>query len=293
LDIIGKAAVVTGGGSGIGRGICRALAQAGADVVVADIDFSRAQEVAADLAKTGRRAVAFASDVSSEASIESLADFAWAEMGRVDMVFNNAGVVSVGLAVDAAAKDLHWTYSVNVFGAWHGSVIFARRFLAQGGPAWICNTGSENSIGVASIGTGIYTSSKHAVLGMTDMLRHELAGKIGVSIVCPGIVKTDIWNAGRTRPAEFGGAFSGDRLSERATGFGLDPDAVGRHIVECVHREEFYIFTHRHVREVAEQRFAEIAAAMDRQWPEGGGDQPLSTVEIQTRVMAEAAATGN
>ena len=287
MDVSGRTGVVTGGGSGIGRGISLALAAAGADVVVADIDMAAAEVVVTEIHALGRRAKAFRCDVTDEAAVEALADFSWAEMGHVELVFNNAGVVAVGMAVDATVKDLLWTYNVNVFGVWHGSTVFARRFIERGVRGWICNTGSESSIGVASIGTAIYTGAKHAVLGMTDTFRSEHVGRIGFSVICPGIVKTQIWNAGRNRPSAFGGGFDGDPVSAKAITYGISPELVGRHVVACVAKEEFYIFTHRHVRDVAEARWQEIADAMDRQWPEGVGEQPPTTVDVQMRVMAE------
>jgi NAD(P)-dependent dehydrogenase (short-subunit alcohol dehydrogenase family) len=285
MNISDQVAVVTGGGSGIGRGIGLALAAAGADVVVADINLENAQAVAEEIKALGRRAEAFKCDVTSEADVERLADFAWAQMGRVELVFNNAGVVAAGMAVDASAKDLLWTYNVNAFGVWYGTVAFTRRFIAQGVRGWICNTASENGIGVASIGTAIYTSAKHAVLGMTDAFRMEYQGKVGYSVLCPGIVKTNIWDAGRNRPEEYGGEFSGNPINQKAIGFGMSAERVGTHVVESVGKEEFYIFTHPHVRDIAEQRWKEIAAAMDRQWPEGAGEDQLNTLDVQRKLM--------
>ena len=285
MEIANKVAVITGGGSGIGRGIGLALAAAGADLVIADINLKNAEDVVKEVEALGRRAIAFQCDVTNQANVEALADFAWAEMGHVELVFNNAGVVVSGMAVDSTAKDLLWTYSVNAFGVWYGTVAFTRRFIEKGVHGWIRNTSSENGIGVASIGTAIYTSAKHAVLGMTDAFRMEYQGKVGYSILCPGIVKTNIWNAGRNRTAEFGGATSGNPINEKAISFGMSAERVGEHVVKAVEKEEFYIFTHPHVRDIAEQRWKEIAAAMDRQWPEGAGEDQLNTLEVQTKLM--------
>jgi meso-butanediol dehydrogenase/(S,S)-butanediol dehydrogenase/diacetyl reductase len=286
MQIANKVAVVTGGGSGIGRGIALALAETGADVVIADIDFERAQTVAKEVRELSRRAAAFRCDVTREESVEALADFAWREMGHVELAFNNAGIVAVGMATDATVADLRWTYDVNVYGVWYGSLAFARRFLEKDVKGWICNTGSENALAAASIGTSIYTGAKHAVLGMTDTLRSEYAGKIGFSVLCPGIVNTEIWNAGRNRSSEYGGEFKGDAMNERAiTGFGLSPELVGRHVVASIEKEEFYILTHPHVRDAAEQRWKEIAAAMDRQWPEGAGPEHFTTLDVQKKAI--------
>ena len=289
MEIVNGIAVVTGGGSGIGRGIALALAKDGADVIVADIDLPAARAVAKQVEELGRRAAAFATDVTREESVEALADFAGERMGHVNMVFNNAGIVALAPAVEASSKDLFWSFNVNVYGVWYGSVAFARRFLKAGIQGWICNTGSESSIGVASVNTAIYCGSKHAVLGMTDTLRSEYAGKIGFSVLCPGMVRTNLWDAGRQRPEELGGRFKGDPIAHKAIQYGLDPEMVGRHVVNCVRAGEFYIFTHPHVKDVAVERSREIVAAMDRQWPDGPGPQHFTTLDVQTKLMEELA----
>ena len=290
MNIQGDVAVVTGGGSGIGRGIALALAREGADVVIADIDPVAAEGVAAEVRALGRRAEAFRCDVTSESSVESLADYAWERMGHVGLVFNNAGIVTLGDAVRCSSKDLLWAFEVNVHGVWYGSVAFARRFLERGVKGWICNTGSESAIGVASIGTAIYCGSKHAVLGITDTLRSEYAGKIGFSILCPGMVRTSLWDAGRQRPDKFGGRFEGDPVAQKAIQYGLDPERVGTHVVGCIRNEEFYIFTHPHVKDVAVKRCEEIVAAMDRQWPDGAGPEHYTTLDVQKKIMEELGA---
>ena len=114
MDIAGKAAVVTGGASGIGRGIARALAARGADVVVADVDVARAAEVAAELERTGVRSLGVACDVTERASVEALAERAWTALGRVDILCNNAGVGSMASVVDTPARDAEWVFAVNV-----------------------------------------------------------------------------------------------------------------------------------------------------------------------------------
>lgn len=287
MEISGKSAVVTGGGSGIGRGIALALARRGADVVVADIDIAAATAVAESIRALGRRAEAVRCDVTSESSVEALAESAWASLGPIHLVFNNAGIVALGPAVEASSKDLKWSFEVNAYGVWYGSVAFAKRMLAAGVQGWICNTGSESAIGVASVGTAIYCGSKHAVLGITDTLRSEYAGKIGFSVLCPGMVRTNLWDAGRARPAEHGGSFQGDPVAHKAIQYGLDPERVGEHVVDCVQKEEFYIFTHPHVKDVAVERAREIVAAMDRQWPNGAGPEHYTTLDVQKKIMAE------
>lgn len=287
MQIKDSAAVVTGSGSGLGRGIALAMARAGADVVVADIDATGAESVAHEIRALGRKALALRCDVSDPQAIEALAEHAFQAFPHLAFVFNNAGVVCTGMAVDTTAKDLQWTFGVNAFGAWHGSMAFTRRFLALKRRGWICNTASENGLAAASIGTAAYTASKHAVIGMTDAFRAEYQGQVGYSVICPGIVRTRMWDAGRNRPAELGGAFQGNPINEKAMGYGMDPEEAGRLVVAAVEAEDFFVFTHRHVRDVAEQRWTELSAAVDRQLPAGDAQGSLSTIEIQKKVMAE------
>jgi len=263
MNIAGKAAVVTGGASGIGRGICRALAERGADVVVADVDAARAADVAGELERAGVRSVGVACDVTERASVDALADRAWAALGRVDILCNNAGVGALGPIVETPLRDAEWLFAVNVWGVIHGCQVFVPRFLAAGRPAHVLNTGSEHSIGIPFPGMGIYTATKHAVLALSDVLRRELEPRVGVSILCPGVVRTEIWNAGRSRPDRFGGRQESPAEFAAMLDTGMDPDEVGRLAVAGIEAGEFFIMSHPAVRAVAEARCADVLAAFD------------------------------
>src|SRR6202044_488703 len=205
-QLAGQVAVVTGAGSGIGRGIAAALAAAGAHVMVADIDAAAARETAAQLADAGVEAVATECDVPDREAVEALADKAWAHFGHVDITVNNAGVFPpIRRAISIEERDARWVLEVNLMGAWYGCSAFGRRFTEQGTSAHILNTGSENSLGVAHAGAAFYTASKHALLGLSDVLRRELPDFIGVSILCPGMVATNLGSSARHRPDRFGG----------------------------------------------------------------------------------------
>ena len=264
MEIAGKVAVVTGGASGIGRGIGRALAARGADVVVADVDAARAAEVAAELARAGVRSIGAACDVTERASVEALADSAWTAFGRVDVLCNNAGVGTLAPVTDTPLRDAEWLFAVNVWGVIHGCQVFVPRFLAAGRPAHVLNTGSEHSVGVPFPGMGIYTATKHAVLALSDVLRRELESQgVGVSILCPGVVRTEIWNAGRSRPERFGGRQESPPEFATFLDSGMDPDEVGRIAVAGIEAEDFFIMSHPEVRAVAEARCRDVLAAFD------------------------------
>jgi NAD(P)-dependent dehydrogenase (short-subunit alcohol dehydrogenase family) len=264
MDVAKKVAVVTGGASGIGRGIARALAADGAHVVVADVEAARAESVAEELRGRGARALGVACDVTLRASVEALAERAWREFGRVDLLVNNAGVGAAAPLVETPIADAEWIFAVNVFGVLHGCQVFVPRMRAQGGPAHILNTGSEHSLGLPFSGLGIYTASKHAVLALSDVLRHELAADgIGVSILCPAKVKTEVWNAGRNRPERFGGKLEAPPFLADLFADGLDADYVGRLAVDGVKRGDFFVLTHPEVRAIADARAREVSAAFD------------------------------
>jgi meso-butanediol dehydrogenase / (S,S)-butanediol dehydrogenase / diacetyl reductase len=271
MEIKGSGAVVTGAGSGIGRGIALALAEAGAaGIVVADVQQDKADAVAEEIRLGGINAAAFRCDVSKAASVESLADFAWTTLGHVELLCNNAGVVTTGPGFDTTEQDLRWQFEVNVFGVFYGCKIFGRRFLKSDAKAWICNTGSHHSIGTPSIGLPTYVASKHAVLGFTDAFRLEYGNHIGFSILCPGIVNTGAWDAGRNRPDELGGPTKGSQQNQAALqAYGLSPEFVGQLVAKGIRNEEFFIWTHPFTLELIEKRYQEGRDSIQRQWPDG------------------------
>ncbi len=267
MDLHMKAAVVTGGAGGIGRGICMALAERGCRMVVADIQADLAATVAYEITQQGGTAIAAQVDVTKLESVEALAARAWNEFGTVDIVFNHAGVVGGDTVLDSNPADLAWLFSVNVAGVWHGCSVFGKRFINQGGPAWIVNTGSEHSLGVAHIGQGFYTATKHAVLGLSDVLRRELPDHIGVSVLCPGVVNTEFWNSTRNRPAHLGGPSDPSAVARQIIEQGMDPLEIGHRAIAGVERESFIIVTHPHSRIFAESRWNEIDQAFADQAP--------------------------
>jgi NAD(P)-dependent dehydrogenase (short-subunit alcohol dehydrogenase family) len=276
-DLRGKVAVVTGAGSGIGRGIARALAAEGAHVVVADIERDPAAAVADEIRGTGVEALGVPCDVSDRAQVEALADRAWERFEHVDVLVNNAGVIGAPKrCIEADERDARWMFDVNLFGTWYGCAVFGSRFVEQGTPAHILNTGSENSLGVPHTRAAFYTASKHAVLGLSDVLRRELPDFIGVSILCPGMVPTRLTTAARNRPDRYGGAVDSDASMD----LGMDPDEVGRRAVAGIRAGAFYIVTHPPVREMVEERAAEIVAAFEAQAPRYGGDEELDTRKV-------------
>ncbi len=259
-EIEGKVAVVTGGASGIGRGLCEALAGAGMRVVVADIDAAGAEKAAAELKHRGAESLAVPTDVSDRASTEALAETAFREMGAVHVVCNNAGVIVGGSLQNATPDDWEWILSVNLGGVVNGCHAFVPRLRAQGGEAQIVNTASVGGL-LSAPGLGVYCTTKFAVVGFTEALRSELQSDgIGVSVLCPGGVRTNLLDADRNRPARLGDAGGRADAIKDALEAGIEPTAVGECVVRGIRENSAYIFTHPEFRDIIESRFQGILA---------------------------------
>lgn len=261
----GRTAVVTGGGSGIGRALALALAEEGANVVVADIEADATQAVAKEVEALGVGSLAVRVDVADTSSVEALADAAFERFGQVHILCNNAGVLLMGETKDFIVDDWRWVFSVNVIGVVNGLHAFLPRMIEQGQPAHIVNTGSVASFG----GGGPYGASKAAVLSITESLHGELAQySIGASVLCPANINSRILGAQRNRPPEFGRkAF--EPFGTELTTFGIDAEHVGRRAVEAIRNDELYVFVfpdgwQEHLKPGNEHRFAKVLAAIDR-----------------------------
>lgn len=271
-DFKDKVAVVSGGANGIGLDIAKQLAGEKCHVIIADISQEASDAAAETVRALGHKVevLAMVCDVTEKPQITALADAAWAHFGRVDILFNNAGV-GAGLVpsphMDEA--DLRWIFEVNFFGNWNMCMEFVRRFQAQGTHAHICNTASENSVGWPLPMMAGYNASKAAVLGYTGNLRMELPEHISVSLLCPGWTQTSIGNSGPRRPAKFGGPKAeGDGFPTDGPHYPYPVETVGAHTLAQIKKGAFYIFPHYAARHLAEERNDEIIAAFDAQTQE-------------------------
>lgn len=225
-----KIAIVTGGASGIGQALCRELARREASVIViGDINIENARQVTVSITGDGCISQAVRVDVSSQADIENLVNDVVAEHGRLDYMFNNAGVTICGEVRDLS--DIHWQrmIDINLWGVINGTTS-AYRIMLQQGFGHIINTASLDGLMPMPMATP-YTAAKHAVVGLSTSLRLE-AKKLGVkiSVVCPGAVKTGVLNAGTYVGIKRDGA-----ISEITSGFKLmEPDKCARAILNGV-----------------------------------------------------------
>lgn len=267
MDVKGTRAVITGGGNGIGRGIALALAEDGAaKIVIADINPADGERTVEELRGRGVDASYRRVNVASLEEIEALADFAWERMGGVDLLFNNAGASRLARAFDISDQDIAWLIQVNVMGVVNGSRVFGRRMLEQPTRGWITNTSSQAGIGSRTPFLATYTGTKHFVVGWTEGLRADYGDRMGFSVVCPGLVASNMWQIGKARPAEFGGPFTDDPAArEYMQKTGIPPEDAGRSVVDGVKAESFFIWTHPSL-VLCEQRFRDQEESSIRQF---------------------------
>ncbi len=261
----GRVAVVTGGASGIGRGIAENLVAAGATVVVADVDAAAADRTARVIG-----AIAEVVDVTDATSVEALADRVVQRYGRVDVVVNNAGVGPLATFHDLLPADFQWVMDVNFWGVVHGLKSFLPRLQANPEGGYIVNTASVAAV-VAAPGTAAYAASKAAVVAVSEVLAAELgdAGQVGVSILLPGLVRTNINANAVKRP---GHCEDGPRTEDfLPTMTVLEPTKVGAMVVDAIREGRLYVFTHPETAPMVTARSAAIAAAFGR--PHGSRDE--------------------
>jgi NAD(P)-dependent dehydrogenase (short-subunit alcohol dehydrogenase family) len=241
MELDGKVAVITGGASGIGKGTALAMARVGTDIVIADVHDGRLDEARSEIAAVGGRVLAIHCDVAKEAEVQRLAQIALMEMGCVDILMNNAGVVLRGALELISMADWQWSFSINMLGVVHGIRAFLPSMMARGS-GYIINTASIAGL-VALTGEGApYIASKFAVVGLSEALALYARPKgIGVSVLCPGSVDTNLDETERVigmtpESAEAEAALSGVFHSVLMT-----PDQIGATVVEAVQQNRFFI----------------------------------------------------
>jgi NAD(P)-dependent dehydrogenase (short-subunit alcohol dehydrogenase family) len=260
----GKVAVVTGGGSGIGRALVLALAREGARVVVADIDDAAMATVAGEVRAHGVDALAVRTDVTDLTQVQALADRAWQAFGGVHVLCNNAGVAVWGGLERATHRDWQWVLGVNLWGVIHGVEAFVPRMIAGGEGGHIVNTASMAGL-IASQGLGVYNTSKYAVVGLSETLAKDLRPyRIGVSVLCPMGVETRIRESERSRPPDLRNAATPAAPAVELIGRYLAPDTVAAMVLDAVRRDELYVITHDEGLEPLRRRFERMQQSVAR-----------------------------
>ncbi len=264
----GNVGVVTGGASGIGRAVAEAFVAAGMRVVLADIDAPKLRDVEARLTEDGAEVATRVCDTASEGDIDALAEYTVERFGAAHVVFNNAGI---GGSADAWSEPMavwHRVVDVNLFGVVHGIRAFLP-IMQQQQEGHIVNTASMAGLGAVPT-IAPYVATKHAVVGLSESLFLELqaAGSpVGVSVLCPGFVKTDIMD---TAPDRVEGAIAQAVVEMLRAGVddGMPASEVARQVVEAIGRRQFWILTHDDVRHDPVERMQRAAS----------GDNPVPPI---------------
>ena len=264
-DLRGRRAVITGAGSGIGRGMACAFAAEGMDVAVCDIREDALAETVAAVQARGARAFPVQVDVSDSASVQRAAARIAAEFGNIHVLCNNAGIAMHGVKVaEVTEENWDWVIGVNVRGVINGVHHFLPHLARHGEPAHIVNTASIGGFQVnGAFLTGPYSMTKYAVVALSEALEHELAGTpVGVSVLAPAAVATGIFHSARARPERLGeGQDNPAQLAlDELIRDGWAPERVGQRVVEAIRSGEFYVFTHVAMQQPVEQRHARIQA---------------------------------
>ena len=278
-DVTGKTAFITGGASGMGLAMARSFAKAGMKVVIADIEQAALDAAKAEFEASNAEFLTLDLDVTDRDAMAAAADAAEARFDKVHVVCNNAGVAVGGPIDQMTYNDWDWVTNVNLNGVVNGIQTFTERIKAHGEGGHFVNTASM--AGHLSIpGLSVYTATKFAVVGISETMLVDLEPhQIGVSVLCPGLVNTNIFNSDRNRPADLPGTDASTllvgnlpaeqqavRLEELRAG-ALEPAVVGDMVLHAIREQEFYIFTHPELQEMTDLRSNEMAGAYGR-WRE-------------------------
>jgi len=272
-ELAGRTAFVTGGASGIGFALSRALAEAGMKVMLADIETDALATAVASLRASGWQVNGIACDVTDPVSVQRAAKATCDAFGNVHVVCNNAGVAGGSGIDDISLETWRWVLDVNVLGVLHGIRTFLPHLRAHGEGGHIVNTASMAGL-QSNLGFSPYATSKFAVVAMSEGLALQVAPLgIGVTVLCPGFVRTRIGESGRNRPGRYGPARTPEptspagalaaRQAELARS-GLDPSVVAAQTLAAIRAGDLYVFTHPTMRGEVEERFAAILRALDK-----------------------------
>ncbi len=286
-EINGKTAFITGGASGIGLGMAKVFASAGIRVIIADLRKDHLESAVSYFEGKNPAVHPILLDVSDRAGFEKAAVEAEKVFGPVDILCNNAGVNIIRSMDQAQYEDWDWLMDVNLGGVFNGLMTFIPR-LKQLGSGHIVNTSSIAGI-VAGPGTGIYSATKFAIRGLSEALRYDLAPfNIGVSVLCPGTVATNLEQSEENRLERFEGNIDEEtRKAREFTGnifrevlpTGMTPVEVGEKVLQGILHNDFYILPHPEFKEEFKESFDEIIAAL----PDEPFDQKREVYEEQRR----------
>ena len=273
----GKVAVITGAASGIGRGIAERCVSEGLKVVLADIDEANLTKAEAELKTSGGTVLGVRTDVSKRSDVELLARQALDAFGQVHLLFNNAGVAAGGPPWEATWNDWEWVIGVNLWGVIYGVKVFTPLMLAQNTECHIINTSSAAGL-IAGGFSAPYTVTKHAVVALSESLYLTLQQRnslVKVSVLCPGLVRTNIANAERNGPPELRNEpvtmtpemQAGLAAFKAAMEASMPPFQVADVVFDAIRKEQFYILPHSEWTEVIQLRTDKLLRMENPQSP--------------------------
>jgi len=269
-QVAGRTAFITGGGSGVALGQAKVFAQAGCKVAIADIRQDHLDEAMAWFDGRGHDVMALKLDITDRAAYARAADDVEAKLGPVELLFNTAGVSIFGPLQNATYDDWDWQLDVNLRGVINGIQTFVPRMIARGNGGHIVNTASMSAF-VALKGTGIYCTSKMAIRGLTECLALDLADHgIGVSMLCPGAVNSNIHEAVLTRPAhqQDTGYYGADpdvmAHLKQVIAVGMEPEVLAQYVLKGVEADQLYILPYPEFRGTLEDIHTRVIAAVAR-----------------------------
>ncbi|MGD9890521.1 MAG: SDR family NAD(P)-dependent oxidoreductase [Dehalococcoidia bacterium] len=279
-----RVAVVTGAGSGIGRAMAEKFASEGMKVVLADVQEDALTAVESELRGRDARVIAVQTDVSKGSQVEALAQHALAAFGAIDIVCNNAGVSGGGGPVWTATEaDWQWVLGVNLWGVIHGIRVFVPIMLQQGTDGHIVNTASVLGL-TSGPGGAPYGVSKHGVVRITEGLYYDLqaaGSKLRTSVLCPGLIATQIVLSARNRPDELQNDAAdearrqADAFAEQAHQFftenGMPPAQVAEMVFDAIREERLYVLTHEPIKDAFQRRAGFIVEAQNPDIPPVSG----------------------
>ena len=270
-DLAGKVAVITGGASGIGLETGRQLAARGVRLVLVDIEPAALDATVATLRADGVDAVGMACDVADHDAVRRLADDVFDSLGRVDIVFNNAGVAVGGPIAEMSHDDWRWIVDVDLWGPIHGVEAFLPRMIDQAEGGHLLFTASFAGL-VPNEGLGPYCVAKYGVVALAEVLHRELRPHgIGVSVLCPMRVETNIGTSERNRPPDLGGPAASpgvadqDEANEDLAGRVLDVETVAAMTIDAMVANRLYVLPHEESRRFIARRFERIDRTFDQQ----------------------------
>ena len=277
-DLAGKTAFITGGASGLGLAMAHSFCAAGMKVAIADIEPAALQKAEAQLRPSNAEVLALQLDVTDRAAMAQAADRTEQAFGKVHVVCNNAGVAVAGTVDGMTYADWDWVVGVNLQGVINGVQTFLERIKSHGEGGHFVNTASVAGL-LPFPGLSVYNTAKYAVLGLSEAMRIDLAAHgIGVSVLCPGVVNTNIFDSGRNRPAalqsdasegsvDLAEQLPDDEQSARIQALlanALEPSVIGDMVLHAIQEDEPYIFSHPEFAEMAVARHQDMLSAFER-----------------------------